>query len=151
MMKPMARWAFAMVVVVTALFVLVPAALAADEEVCIGPRELLEYLKAPPMPMPSTVMWAVLEGDQARAFVRQAGGASVASFVGVVYLVYVPRKFPNQIMAMLADEAGCSILMSGKRSVNAGKGAGQAFSKSLVERVLRSFNLPVPTPMLFEV
>jgi hypothetical protein len=124
---------------------------AAGEAVCIGPREMLEYFKTPPRPMPSTVMWGMLEGDQARAFVRQTGGASMVSFVGVVYLFHVPRKFPNQIIATLADAAGCVILMSGKRTVDTGKGAGQAFSKSLVEAFLRSFNLPVPNPLRFEV
>jgi len=90
----------------------------AAEGPCIGPQELLEYYQAPPNPYPSTVMYGVLEGARAQAFVIATGGKSLASYVGVVYFLYAPVKAPNMVAAQLADEAGCGILMTGERSVS---------------------------------
>ena len=114
------------------------------KEVCIGPGEMLDYFREPPNPMISTEPLDILEGAAARDFVFQTGGASVVSFVGFVYFFQAPEERPGQVLAMLADPAGCAILISGKRTVTPGKSAGLVLPTWKVELFLRSLRPDFP-------
>ncbi len=114
----------------------------AEEEVCIGPEAMLDYFRDPPNPMLSVELLDILEGVAAQEFVFQTNGSSMAPFIGFVYFFQAPEERLGQVLAMLADPSGCTILMSGERTVTPGKSAGLVLPSWKAEWFLRNLSAP---------
>ena len=102
---------------------------------CVGPQDLLDSFHAPPNFLASAVIWRMLEGDAARTFLIQTGGAGIAN-VDVIYLIHVPVKHPTVIMSVLADEEGCLIDIYGERAAIPRNGAKRVIDLERVKRLL---------------
>ena len=121
------------VLLVTALLWAGPAN---AQEPCIGPAELVEFYQDPPTPLPSAAMYGVLEGLSAKTFMLANGGAVLELYVEVVYFIHAPVERPGKAVAVLADEAGCAILVSGERTISPDKHASRSFPLWVVDQAL---------------
>lgn len=105
-------------------------AVAAEGEVCSGVDDLVAWMRSPPDPLPSTEVFLILGGDQAKKFLLLTGASQLTTEDRFIFLYHVPLSYTNRnrMAVAVADFRGCLINMAGARIMKLQPGAPGRFA-----------------------